>query len=285
MFRQWALMNEFNMALVFSVLAHIVVATVSIVGLPALKRDFNPLPDIIPVEFVTLDDVTRSVDVPAPQQPTPQQPAPQTEQRSAAIPENVEIDAVPTFEQANADADIEPVVNETRRPRPNVAPQIKPRPPSALDTARLALQIDRARIERAREEQAAASSTPEDNTEKIEEAIERAQMSLIEARRATITIQAFVQSKVERCWSVPAGAKGAADLSVQIKIRLRLDGTIIGVPEIMDTSRMSDTFYRAAAESAVRAVRICAPYELPQDQYNLWRELIFTFDPKELLDG
>ena len=272
MSQQGTLISGFNMALVYSVAAHIVVATVSIIGLPALKRDFNAMPDIIPVEFVTLDDVTRNVAEPANEEP--QDGVAETRpSMDSIIPE-----AVPTLDSALSQSAVEEEA-ETPRPMPTVAPRTKPRPPSALDTSRIAALIDRSK------QQTATTPEPVDNTEKIEDAIERSQMSQMEARRATITLQALIGSKVESCWSIPAGSKGADDLAVRIKIFLRVDGTLQRPPELMDRSRLSDPFYRAAAESAERAIRRCAPYELPLEQYDIWRELIFTFDPKELLDG
>ena len=266
--------SELNSGLVFSFTVHLVVAAVAIMGLPAIKRDFNSYHDIIPVEFVTIDDVTRSIAQP---QPQPEAETPQEQQRQ--VTESVAPQAVPTLEDANSRTAIEETM-EPSRPRPDVAPRSKPRPPSALDTSRIAALIDRSK-----QQQAASAPVIEDNSQKIEDAVERMQMSQMEARRATITLQALIRSKVESCWSIPAGANAAEDLAVSVRIYLRPNGTLARAPEFVDTSRMSEPYYRAAAESAVRAVRRCAPYELPADQYQLWRELIFTFDPKELLDG
>jgi hypothetical protein len=269
-------MSGFNLSLVYSVIAHIVVAVISIYGLPALKRDFKVMPDIIPVEFVTIDDVTRNVAQPV-------DATPQEEQIAEARPniDNVVPDAVPTLDTAvSQTAVVEKPEAEPVRQNPDVAPRPKPRTPSALDTSRIAALIDRSK-----QTQAPPTPAPVDNTEQIEDAIKRSQISQMEARRATITLQALIRSKVERCWSIPAGAKQSDDLAVRIKIYLRPDGTLQRPPDLQDRSRLSDPFYRAAAESAERAIRRCAPYELPREQYELWRELIFTFDPKELLDG
>jgi hypothetical protein len=48
---------------------------------------------------------------------------------------------------------------------------------------------------------------------------------------------------------------------------------------------MSDPFYRAAAESALRAVLNpqCSPLKLPPDKYEQWKILELTFNPKDLL--
>jgi colicin import membrane protein len=48
----------------------------------------------------------------------------------------------------------------------------------------------------------------------------------------------------------------------------------------MDAARMSsDPVFRAFAESAVRAVRSCSPLKLPPESYQVWRNIIFNFDP------
>ena len=48
----------------------------------------------------------------------------------------------------------------------------------------------------------------------------------------------------------------------------------------------SESFYRAAAESAMRAVRVCSPLEgLPTEKYQQWQTLLLNFDPQEMLGG
>ncbi|MDA1133214.1 MAG: cell envelope integrity protein TolA, partial [Proteobacteria bacterium] len=94
------------------------------------------------------------------------------------------------------------------------------------------------------------------------------------------------RAKVESCWSIPAGAREAADLVVTLRIFLNPDGSLAGRPEIVDGERMNrpgGEFFRTAAESAIRAVLRCAPYEmLPAAKYDSWRDIRLTFDPREL---
>ncbi len=54
---------------------------------------------------------------------------------------------------------------------------------------------------------------------------------------------------------------------------------------IISTDRMGDPFYRAAAESALRAVRNpdCSPLKLPADKFDQWQTMTLTFNPKDLL--
>ena len=46
-----------------------------------------------------------------------------------------------------------------------------------------------------------------------------------------------------------------------------------------------DRFYRAAAESAMRAVQNdkCSPLKLPPDKYDRWKEITLTFDPSKMV--
>ena len=73
-------------------------------------------------------------------------------------------------------------------------------------------------------------------------------------------------------------------MRVEIRIQLNTDGTLRGVPQVQDRNRMqSDTFYRAVAESALRALRnpACSPFRLPLKDYDVWKDISLTFDPRE----
>ena len=175
----------------------------------------------------------------------------------------------------------EPQPQIARRTIPqNISVRAKPRPPSSLNTGRLAALIDRS-VDDQRAQDSARQQTEEEEQNRIEEAASNAQLSAIEARLATATLESAIRQMVEACWNVPTGAKDAQDLLVRLRIQLRPDGSLARPPEFLDRGRMSDPFYRAAAESAARAVRQCAPFNLPPDQYELWRDLTFNFDPKE----
>src|SRR5204863_9437429 len=95
------------------------------------------------------------------------------------------------------------------------------------------------------------------------------------------------RAAVERCWSVPAGARDAQSLRVTTRVFLNPDGTLAKTPEIVDEARMNRTGeenFRTAAESARRAVQRCAPYRmLPANKYDTWREVELTFDPTRML--
>ncbi len=94
-----------------------------------------------------------------------------------------------------------------------------------------------------------------------------------------------IRQQIARCWLVPAGAKEGASLLVEIRVQMNADRTVRAA-EIVDTSRLrSDPFFRAAAESALRALRnpVCTPLNLPPEKYDTWKNFTITFDPRDML--
>lgn len=95
-----------------------------------------------------------------------------------------------------------------------------------------------------------------------------------------------IRYQIQQCWSIPAGARDAKNLIVRIRVFLNTDGTLAKAPEIVGSNQSNDPFYRAAADSARRAVLKCAPLKnLPVDKYSRWRELTLTFNPRDMLGG
>ena len=93
-----------------------------------------------------------------------------------------------------------------------------------------------------------------------------------------------LRAQVERCWIVQAGARYAEDLVVTIRVYLNPDGSLRREPQIVDEDRLAvDPFFRAAAESAVRAVLKCEPFKMPVAKYHRWREIELKFDPRKML--
>ena len=89
--------------------------------------------------------------------------------------------------------------------------------------------------------------------------------------------------QLRACWNLDPGAMGIEDMIVEIKAQLNQDGTVRSV-EIMNTSRYgSDSHFRSVADSAKRAVYICAPYKILSEKYaekyEEWRILRLRFNP------
>ena len=95
-----------------------------------------------------------------------------------------------------------------------------------------------------------------------------------------------IAGRLRGCWNLDPGAMGAKDMIIEIRAFLNQDGTVRDV-KIIDTSRYgSDPHFRSVADSARRAVFICAPYKIfaekYADKYDLWKTIFLRFNP---LDG
>jgi hypothetical protein len=89
-----------------------------------------------------------------------------------------------------------------------------------------------------------------------------------------------LRARIAQCWSPPPGGLGADAIIVKLRLRLNEDGSLVGYPSIANSG--SSPFFQAAADSAVRAVFQCQPYALPSEKYDLWRDMILTFDPRRM---
>ena len=162
-------------------------------------------------------------------------------------------------------------------------PRTKPAPPTELanfDPTRIAALLDQRDEPEAVAVEVADALAPEPP-----KVISRT--AALQNRPLTVSeIDAF-RAQIERCWSVPAGAADAENLVVALRIYLNPDGSLARAPEIVERARMDrpgQEFFRAAAESAMRAVLKCEPYGMfPAEKYDLWREIELKFDPISML--
>jgi outer membrane biosynthesis protein TonB len=95
-----------------------------------------------------------------------------------------------------------------------------------------------------------------------------------------------VRSQIESHWNFDPGKKGASDVLVEIRVTAGPDGSVIGMPQIVDMSRMGDPVYRSIAESARRAILLSSPLKLPPDKYANWSGeggLLLRFTPQGIL--
>ena len=106
-----------------------------------------------------------------------------------------------------------------------------------------------------------------------------------EGRDVAMTISEIdaLRARISQCWSPPVAGLEAASTAVKLRLQLNRDGTLARAPELV--SNGSSAVFRAAADSAIRAVWQCQPYALPATKYELWQDMILNFDPKEMIGG
>jgi len=99
-------------------------------------------------------------------------------------------------------------------------------------------------------------------------------------RVTTGELQAF-RRQLSQCWSILPGAAQAETLAVNLTITVNKDRTVRDV-QITDRARyQTDTFFRAAADNAMRAIQHpdCTPLDLPPNKYTMWKQITLNFDP------
>jgi hypothetical protein len=101
-------------------------------------------------------------------------------------------------------------------------------------------------------------------------------------RMSANEIDAF-RAQISRCWTPPVGGLGGDPIVVKLRIALKEDGSLVRPPEV--SNQMGSPFFRPAADSAVRAVMQCQPYQMPSEKYGQWRDMLLTFDPRHMYGG
>lgn len=106
----------------------------------------------------------------------------------------------------------------------------------------------------------------------------------IVSSKLTISEEDLLRRQIEQCWNIPMGARDAQNLIIEIRVAVNPDKTVKSA-EVVDTGRMNDPFYRAAAESARRAVLNprCSPLNLPEGKEDLWQSMTLRFNPQDVL--
>ncbi|MCB1521820.1 MAG: protein TolA [Hyphomicrobiaceae bacterium] len=94
-------------------------------------------------------------------------------------------------------------------------------------------------------------------------------------------LRGLVRGQLRGCWHLPGGGGGSEIPIVTLRWQLKPDGTLSGIPVVEGGG--SGPMFQIAVEAAQRAVLQCAPFTLPPDKYAAWKEIIWDFDPREML--
>jgi len=103
----------------------------------------------------------------------------------------------------------------------------------------------------------------------------------------TLSEKDALKAQIFGCWTIPFGLPYDKNLVVRIKLKLKRDGSVIR-SEILDQVRMNkpkQEFYKALAESALRAIQLCQPLRVPSTGYERWKDMQFNFDAAEMTQG
>ena len=116
-----------------------------------------------------------------------------------------------------------------------------------------------------------------DIVNQIKESLKNQNQNVTEEQKATATEIDILRNHVRQCWNAPYAANELNKI-INLKIFTNPDGSVVNV-EIIDVAfYKKDPVYRAAADSARRAVKDCSPLPLPKKKYDLFKIFTFNFD-------
>lgn len=293
-----------------SVLFHVLVFVLGYFGLPQMKRPAPLLEPLVMVEIVPeVSDKTNlptkrpepepekpkpapepeakpTPPPPPPPAPPPPPPPPKPEPAPEPLPE-------PAPKKEEAKKEPEPKKPEPKpEPKPVVPPELahvtvkrKPTPPSQFASVLKSVEdLKKTQPKPDKDEKKKPEKTTSSFDDMIAKAVSPTPRLHDPTQSLTISEIDLVRQKIADCWNPPAGAKDAENLIIEIKVFMNPDGTPRQA-HIQDQARMrSDGFFRAAAESALRAVLNprCHPYPLPREKYDHWKDMTLSFNPKEM---
>lgn len=303
-----------------SALLHVGILILVVVGLPGLLQSERA--EIVPisVEVVSLEELTKKPEKKTPpkpkaKKPPPKKPEPKVAKRPpppppAPAPKPPETLKIPEPEPLPPEPKPKPKppapkAEPVPKPKPKPKPKAKPKPPKKAETQVAARTKPAPRPKRkpkppapkpdafqsllknlAQDKRKAEQAKAKEPVKVAKRAEEKPKRSPLQARMAAASLAQAVNQQVTPCWSIPAGVRDVQKISVAVLIRLNPDGSLGAAPKVEDSGRLGrDPSFRAVAESSLRALRNpqCMPLKLPYDQYDLWKEITFVFDPKEAL--
>jgi outer membrane biosynthesis protein TonB len=283
-----------NRGLQGSLILHGLLVLFALFGLPNLfKKDIEPV-NLVTVELVPISSLTNVPKAEEPVKPKdePKKEEPKIEKKAPPPPPppppKEEPKPEPEKPQPPEPEKAEPLPEakkEKPTPKPKAAPPVKPIEKPKKKEEKLDFDSVLKTVEKIEKKQAKEEQKEEKKDNDSAKAKAKTSSPFDANQPLSISERDAIIQQISQCWSIPAGAKDAQDLSVLLHLSLEKDGTVRNV-KIADTVRYAsaDSFYQAAADSAVRAVRKCSPLKnLPQDKYDTWKEIEMNFDPKEML--
>ncbi len=283
---------------IYSASLHVFVLTLIILGLSDWERDTPTMIQPIAVEMVA--DISETTTAPrkspleeilekpleVPDKPIPNR-SPKPEEKPKPVPQ-------PSTPPASAPAPTskpEPIkpkekeetkviprpspkpteVQPKAKPEKKITPQKKETPKRDINSVLKNLQKNAAAIPMT----ATAGEANEDAPVHSGDISDKISVSELDALRRQIS----------GCWNIPAGARDAENLVVQVSVSVNPDGTVLQAKVVNSRGMQREPYYQIAAESALRAVLHpnCSPLRLPMNKYKQWKEFTLTFNPKDML--
>jgi len=286
-----------------SIFLHFGLVAIAYYGIPSMRQNVV-VEAPIKVEILNITDITnapskqiepkKKVKVKPPKSKVKVISSPTRETKSTSIEELKDDVAVPSF-KAKPKPKPQPKPKPVTKRKPkvptelaSVKPKRKPKPQNNFDAvlktiADLTTQSSQGKVAKTQKTKPVPKTSFE---ERITKALVNEERNFDQSRVVSISEIDHVRQQITKCWSPPAGAKDARNMIIEIAVSMNLDGTVRDA-KINNKGLQTDTFLRAMAESALRAVlnRHCQPFKLPREKFDRWKKMTLVFNPKEMLGG
>lgn len=255
---------------------HLLIMLSFYIGMPVFFPPFTPPHQPVPFEIVEIADITNTrVKEPEPQEKPPTPPPPPPAPKAEPTPPPQPPQPKPPEPEPDAES-LKPLKKPVVKPE-----EQKPQQQEAFSKLLKNLDINK---KPPAPKAPPSQEKPDPKSTSTAAAMPNSQAPAL-SDRLTISQEDALRRQISQCWNMPIGARDANNLVVELVIEVNPDRTVRNT-EIVDKMRMAtDSFFRAAAEAAVRAVNNpkCSPLELPPDQYEQWKVIHFNFDPRDML--
>ena len=257
-----------------SLLLHVCIFAGALVTLQHAKLDIiDQSPPMVPVDLVTIGEKTNIA-------PTVQEQPKLTQEQIQPEKQDILPPALPTFQEA------EPAPSEQTTPKlalakPERLPAPRSKPKDVEKKSKKSVDEDvNALLNNILSSKPAAPRNAR--------VASRAQRGFGDQNQMTMDLRDSLRNQIEQCmnWGTVAGAPNAQNIIVVIDLTLNPDGSVAQRPQLESESASEearDPYVRAAADAALRAIHVCAPYKLPPDRYADWRDSQVRFSPRDII--
>ena len=266
--------------LLFSILFHAFVISMTVLTLPFMLRDPIDLPPILSVELIQIADKTSI--------PFAAKAAKTLEEIKKKEEERVVSEQAPPTEKKKEKPDRIPLPEDLNKEKKEIVKK-KQNPKEIKEEIRQASEFEKEELFDPNQIAALIDKSKEESAETLKKDDKLTQSSFKTSFVSGLTLseEDALKAQIFGCWSLPLGLPYQENLLVRIKLRLKPDGTVLR-SEVLDHARMNmpgQGFYKVLAESALRAIRICQPLRVPPTGYDRWKDLQLNFDANEMLKG
>jgi outer membrane biosynthesis protein TonB len=281
---------------IYSALFHVAIALFAWFGLPEFfRRELPPEAPMI-VEVLPLAEITNAPPpkpeppkvAEKPPEPTPEPPKPEppkvVEQPKPEPPKPEPPKPVAAPPPPPPPPPPVPTLKAELPPPPPPPPKPKPAP-TPPKTQKQNFDLDAVLKDLTKPKPQAAAPAPTPPAPQQQAAAPRASTNAPSNPTLPVSMTEMdaIRRHVERCWNPPVGAKDSDKLVIDVKVSLDPDGTVRDARAVDQGRMRGDEYFRAAAESAERAVRRCSPLPIPRQKYDQFRDFTLVFSPREML--